>query len=110
MPKRLFPGDSQRLLRVSLQGRNIREIGKDSEYCSYLRESSHLTISSIKVAELDAFEAGIHPVQSTQCEVDGKTVWPGDVSVDEYGSRTSVHSCTLDLCIFTPVGPEHVAG
>lgn len=106
----LFPGNSRFLRRVSLQGRNITEISKDSEYCSYLRESSHLAISSIKVAELDALQAGVHPVQSTQREVNGKAVRPRDVSVNEYGSCTAVHSCALDLCIFTPVGPEHVAG
>ena len=52
---------------------------------------------------------GVSPVDFVVSVVDGQTIGPVDVLIDDYGSglATSVHSCPFDLWHLSPVCPEH---
>ena len=63
---------------------------------------------AIKVGPVDEVELGVGPVELLLVVVEGQSVRPVDVTVDDHLSTRAIHPSPLDLRDLTPVRPVHV--
>lgn len=72
-----------------------------------MASGKHLLPSgSVVVAEVDEIELGIGEIDALRGYVEGESVGPVDLGVDDDRSVGSVHAHPLDSGIFAPVRPE----
>ena len=69
-----------------------------------------LPVAAVQLTAVDEHEFGVCPVEALRVVVDGETVGPEDVLLDEYltRARQCVHPRALDLRRLSPVRPVHV--
>jgi len=66
------------------------------------------SVAAIKVTRLNSLQFSIDPVQSLCGKVNGETIRPVDVCIDNSSSVLALKGCLLYLSISTPVCPEYV--